>query len=163
MRVRILLLGFAVVILIALFIFAQAGSPATSRVTVSFLGYTNLPKGETISALVSINNYGSTPVRFDLSAEDERTQEVRVVVTPPTTASPLPAGGTSTTYAVGAPLGRGKWRVRLRYFRCTPKEKLYYFGWNHKVPQKLEAVSSSSLPKFIYPSPYVTHSVWLTR
>jgi hypothetical protein len=159
MRIRVLITAFAALLLTGLIIvLGQSDQRSSGKVTVSFLGYTNLPNSGAISALISVNNNDSVPIRFDLSSETEKMQEVRVIVTPPSTASALTCGS-SLVYAVEAPAGHRKWRVRLLYFRCTPKERLYNLAWNRQIPQKL----GSSWPNLACPYPQVTNSIWLTQ
>jgi hypothetical protein len=135
MRFRVLITASAALLLIGLIIIlGQSDQRSSGKVTVSFLGYTNLPNSGVISALICVNNNDSVPIRFDLSSETEQQQEVRVVVSPRTTAAAL-ACGSSLVYAVEAPGDHPKWRVRLLYFRCTAKERLYNVAWNHQIPR----------------------------
>ena len=159
MSKKLFMIGSVVILMVAVVVLlAKPRESAPDRVTVSFLGCTNLPNGQTISALVSINNNDSVPVRFDLSSDVEGAQEVRVQVTPRTTMAPLECGK-SLTYAVDAPPGQGRWRVRLLYYRCTANERLYNFAWRQKIPSKL----GNSLPRFVYPAEHITNGEWLTR
>jgi hypothetical protein len=159
MRSRALITASAGLLLIGLIILlGQSDQRSCGKVTVSFLGYTNLPNGRAISALISVNNNDSVPIRFGLSSETEQMQEVWAVVAPFPTAAALPCGS-SSVYAVEAPAGHSKWRVRLRYFRCTAKERLYNLAWNRQIPQKL----GSSWPNLACPYPQVTNSIWLTQ
>ena len=154
-----LIFGSGLLLFVAMAIlFALARPSIPRRVSVSFLGYTNMPNSQTISALVMIKNNDSVPILFDVSSEDEGMRAVRVQVIPPTTALPLGCGE-SSVHAVDAPLGRGRWRVRLEYFRCTVKERLYYMAWKRRVTRKLP----NPLPTFVYPSARTTNSVWLVR
>ena len=159
MRFRVFITASAALLFIGLIIvLGQSEQRSSGKVTFSFLGYTNLPNSRAISALISVNNNDSVPIRFDLSSETEQMQEVRVVVTPPTTASALPCGS-SLAYAVEAPAGHPNWRVRLRYFRCTAKERLYNLAWNRQIPQKL----GNFWPNLACPYPQFTNSIWLTQ
>ncbi len=158
MRFRIVIIGFAALIIGTIVVLIQSAPPAYGKVTVCFLGYTNLPNGRAVSALVAVNNNDSVPIRFDLSSETEQGQEVRVVVSPLTTAAAL-ACGSSLVYAVEAPADHPKWRVRLLYYRCTAKEELYNVAWNHQLPQKL----GSWWPNLACPYPLVTNSIWLAQ
>ena len=159
MRSKTVIIGSAALILIGtIVVLIQSAPPAYGKVTLSFLGYTNLPNTRAVSALISVNNHDSVPIRFDLSSETEKAREVRVVVSPPTTATAL-ACGSSLIYAVEAPANHPKLRVRLLYYRCTAKEELYNVAWNHQIPQKL----SGWWPNLACPYPQVTNSIWLAQ
>ena len=159
MRLKTVIIGSAALILIGMIlVLIQSAPPASGKVDLCFLGYTNLPNGRAVSALVAVNNNDSVPIRFDLSSETEQAQEVRVVVSPRTTAAAL-ACGSSMVYAVEAPVDHPKWRVRLLYYRCTAKEELYNVAWNHQIPQQLRGW----WPNLACPYPQVTNSIWLTQ
>ena len=159
-RFRIVIIGFAALILIGtIVLLIQSAPPASGNVTLSFLGYTNFPNTRAVSALIAVNNNDSVPIRFDLSTETEQAREVGVVVWPPTTAAALTCGS-SLIYAVEAPADHPKWRVRLRYFRCSVAEQVYFSAWSHDLPQKR---LRRWWPGFAAPHPYTATSDWLMQ
>ena len=144
---------------ILLLIVTKPSTPAS--LSVSFTGYTNLPNNSLRFALFTLANSDRLPLRWrGVATEVEGDNNLKAPIVnsslPWITLTPLKTGG-SMTLAVGEPLDGERWRVQLRFSRCTIKERLYQFAIVHRVPPPLSRLIPSMPPI------QTTNTGWLTH
>ena len=164
MRVRryfavVAVIALLIVGAILLLILVKPSAPAS--LSVSFTGYTNLPNNHLRFALFTITNFDRLPLRWrGVGTEVEGDNNLKAPVVNPSlpwiTPKPLKTGG-SMMLAIGEPLDGERWRVQLRFSRCTFRERLYQFAMVHRVPPPF----SRLIPNM--PPILMTNTVWLTH
>ena len=160
---RFLAMAFviALIVAVAILFFIRVKPAAPTSLSASFAGYTNLPNNHLRFALFTITNFDRLPLRWrGVVTEVEGDNNLKAPIVNPSlpwiTPTPLKPGS-SMMLAVGEPLDGERWRVQLRFSRCTFRERLYQFAIVHRVPPPF----SRLIPNM--PPIQTTNTVWLTH
>ncbi len=135
-------------------------------VTVSFLGYTNLPNNSTRFALFSLHSQDTVATRWrgnwveveGLSYNKAPTVNVNLPWFSGTTLKQ----GDSLTIAVGEPAEARRWRFNVLSSRYALRERALDFAMKHKLPIGIGRFSVIDSQGILNPTNCTTNtSVWL--
>ena len=171
MRVRhrwLLLAVFVVAIVIVLAVVVVSTRGPDSRVTVSFLGFTNLPNATVRSAIFVVSNEDRTVHgvgRMFVEAEgleDHKPSSIAGFYRP---FDLLRSGwGSSNLFVVDEPLQSGRWRASYEGSHNRIELKLWFFAAKHRLLSRHSLLVLSHQDGLGKPSSFFTNSsIWLTN
>jgi len=141
--------------LLTLLLLLQPRPSPRRGISISFVGFTNLPNTQTRFALFSILNEDSAPIRWrgnwvEVEGDGNHKAPTVNLSLPWITAVPLKSGE-SQRIAVGEPLDQGRWRVCLLSSRYSLRERFREFVLRHGIllglgaPENLQTNSTQWL------------------
>jgi hypothetical protein len=145
---RLLLCLCAVLAAAVVFILLASRGRNENAVSLSFVGFTNVPIGTTSGkdstfswpmALIRATNYGSVPIKLDAAIRSENFWQDTNQVTHFTNGFTPPSGaglpkilkpGESSIFEVDANFSSEPWWTEINYFRRGAWERAYGWAWN---------------------------------
>ncbi len=167
------LLGvLAVVLLVALLSVSGRPRGRTSAVTMTFVGYTNLPGDHLRFALFAVSNQAPYAIRWrgswvEVEGSSGHKGETVNPSLPGFTRNPILKAGGALTMAIGEPFydsGDGRWRFAMSFAPYTWREWWFDFSVGHKLPLRLGSVVLVDTQRMLSPSNNATATTaWLTK